>query len=259
MKKLLIICIFVLIPLSVFAAFEVTVRGGGMFDFTTGKTSIDAKYSDKLSGVDFSASGVGFEVGMDMVMSKDLQMYIDFALAFPSKVNINGAVSRTDVEKSLENTKKTKNPEYKFHSSDLFFNTLSAHIGFAHKFDLLAGPLELTLGAGFGIFRINEGYRMIKFKIEGENHTPYYYADYTTVTTFSAGLYANAQYSLSTRLSAVCTLMPDLGFYTIARRINYNAKSSDDYTKLEPTELVESTGFSFSFNMKAFIGLSFIF
>lgn len=258
-KKLLTICILAMIPFAVFAAYDVTVRTGGAFNYVTGKTSNALRNSDALSSVDFSAAGFGFEVGMELDITQDIQLYIDFAMTFPSKVTIGKDVTPADVETNLDNEKKL-DPTFKFHSSSTFFNFISAHIGFAHRLNLYLGSWEMNVGGGFGFYRINEGFKMVKNKPQHEEafNVPRYYADYTTVTVFSIGLYGNVRYNFSSRMSFVCTLMPDFGFFTIARRIDYSSKESPS-EDLKVKELTESMGFAFSFGMKATLGVSFTF
>jgi len=88
---------------------------------------------------------------------------------------------------------------------------------------------------------------------------PFYYADYRTVTTLSVGLYTNLRYNLTDRISVVLTAMPDVGFFTIARHVDYDKKDSENYSTLTETELTESSGFAFSFGAKATIGFSYMF
>ena len=254
MKKLFIIFILILVPVALFAKYDVAVRAGGAISLLSGTTSIDAKNSDKLSDIKFDALGAGFEVGLELDLTKNLQMYIDASLAFLEKVNIDGTITPADVDQSME-ADKTADPDYKFHSGHTFFRTFTAHIGFAHRFQFNTGALEFIGGAGFGVSRISEGFKMVK----KQDSKPYYYADYKTVTYLSVGLYANVKYGLSDRISIVFTAMPDVGFFTIARHVDYDTKDSDGYSTLSETELTESSGFAFSFGMKATIGFSYMF
>lgn len=254
MKKLFIVFILILVPMSLFAKYDVAVRAGGAISLLSGTTSIGAKNSDALSDIKFEASGMGFEVGLELDLTKDLQMYIDVSMAFPNKINIDGNIIPADVDKSMQ-IDKDADPSYKFHSGHTFFRTFTAHVGFAHRFQFNTGALELTGGAGFGVNRISEGFKMVK-KLDSK---PYYYADYRTVTYLSVGLYANIRYGLTDRVSIVLTAMPDVGFFTIARHVDYDTKENEKYGEFSETELIESTGFSFSFGAKATIGLSYMF
>ena len=254
MKKLLFVIALVLVPMTLFATYDVAVRAGGAMTLLSGKTSIDAKNSDKMSDIKFDALGLGFEFGLELDLTKNLQMYMDLSMAFPEKVTIGDQITPEDVNQSME-ADKSADPEYKFHSGHTFFRTFSAHIGFAHRFDTSLGSLELTAGAGFGVNRISEGFKMVMKK----DSKPYYYADYRTVTTLSVGLYTNLRYNLTDRISVVLTAMPDVGFFTIARHVDYDKKDSENYSTLTETELTESSGFAFSFGAKATIGFSYMF
>ena len=254
MKKLLIVIVLILVPVCLFAKYDVAVRAGGAISLFSGKTSIDAKNSDKMSDINFDALGLGFDVGLELDLTKNLQMYMDLSMAFPSKVNIGETITPKDVNQAME-ADKSADPDYKFHSGHTFFRTFSAHIGFAHRFDLSLGSLELTAGAGFGVNRISEGFKMVM----KQDSKPYYYADFRTVTSLSVGLYGNIRYGLTDRISVVLTAMPDIGFFTIARHLDYDKKDNEKYSEFSDTEFIESSGFAISFAAKATIGLSYMF
>lgn len=255
MKKLLIIIVLILVPMSLFAKYDVAVRVGGAASLLSGTTSIDAKNSDKLSNISFDALGMGFEVGLELDLTKDLQMYIDIAMGFPKSIKIDNTITPTDVDQRME-AYKNEDPSYTYHSGHTFFRTFTAHVGFAHRFQFNTGAFELTGGAGFGVSRIAEGFKMVK----KQSNKPYYYGDYKTVTYLSVGLYANIRYGLTDRVSIVFTAMPDVGFFTIARHLDYKTKDGEKYpTDFAETELTESTGFAFSFGVKATIGFSYMF
>lgn len=255
MKKLFAICsIVLLVSLSVFAANGISVRAGGSLDYMTGKTSVHTKNSDELSEVGFGSMGLGFDVGFEFDLSKNILFYLDFSMGFPANMTIAKDISRSDVDTAL-NKAKTVDPSYKYNSSKTFFRQIAFHFGFGHRIDLDMGAFELSAGAGFGLSRVDEGFKLVK--VDGTSK-PYYYADFRSVTVLSVGLYGNAKYKFSDRFSAVITAMPDLGFYTIARHVQYNSKTSDNWDPAT-TELKESSGFAFAFALQAAVGLSYSF
>ena len=254
MKKLFAICVLVLlISLSVFAANGISIRAGGALDYMMGKTSVHAKNSDEMSEVDFSSMSLGFDVGFDFDLSKDVLFYLDFSMVFPSEMTIGNLITRSDVDSAL-GTAKDVDPTYKYHASNTFFNQIAVHVGFGHRFNLDMGAFELSAGAGFGVNRVDEGFKLVK--VDGSTK-PYYYADYRSVTILSVGLYANARYNFTDRFSAVITALPDFGFFTIARHVKYNSK--EDISTLTASELKESSGFALSFAAQATVGVSYTF
>ena len=256
MKKLFAIIVLVLlVSLSVFAANGISVRAGGALDYMMGKTSVHAKNSDEMSEIDFSSMGPGFNVGFDFDLSKNILFYLDFAMGFPPEMTIANAISRSDVDSGL-NAAKALDPSYKYHDSKTFFSQIAFRFGFGHRFNLDTGAFELSAGAGCGVSRVDEGFKLVK--VDG-SAKPYYYADFRSVTILSLGLYANARYNFTDRFSAVITAMPDLGFFTIARHVQYNSKASDAYSELGASELKESSGFALSFAVQAAVGLSYTF
>lgn len=254
MKKLFVVCLFIIVAVSAFASYDITLKAGGSFALLTGKTSVGAKNSDALSKAKFNSAGPGFDIGAELDLNKNVQFYIDFTLCFPKEVEVSKKITRDDVTALMEADKKA-NPEFKFHSGSSFMRSLSAHFGFAHKLDLGLGEWEFTVGAGFGVRRISAGFMMVMTS----GNKPLYFADYYTVTTLSTGLHGTVRYNISSRLSLVLTVRPDVGFFTIARHIDYDKKDSDGYATLTDTELTESTGFSFSFGMSAVLGLTYTF
>ncbi len=136
-----------------------------------------------------------------------------------------------------------------------FFRQIAAHVGVGHKINIGKEAFELSAGVGLGVSRVDEGFKLVK--VDG-TAKPYYYADFRSVTVLSVGLYANARYKFSERFSAVFTAMPDLGFFTIARRVQYNSKTSDNWDPTT-TELKESSGFALSFAAQATIGIAYTF
>ena len=257
MKKLLVVCLFIIVAVSAFAAYDITLKAGGSFALLTGKTSVGAKNSDALSKAKFNSAAFGGDLGFELDLNKNVQFYLDITLGFPKEVEVAKKITRDDVAAAMEADKKA-NPTLKFHSGNTFMRSFSAHFGFAHKLDLGLGEWEFTVGAGFGIRRISAGFMMIMTETEKPNK-PFYFADYHTVTTLSTGLHGTVRYNLSARLSMVLTVKPDVGFFTIARHIDYDKKDSDGYATLTDTELTESTGFSFSFGMTAVLGLTYTF
>ena len=252
MKRLFTICVLILIPVCVFASYDISIRAGGAFDFFAGHTSKDLQYSDKISDEDFSSMGFGFDIGLDLDLTKDLLMYIDFAMVLPPSVLIGDNVTRSDIDALFE-MEQDKDPDYAFHSGRKLFNAISAHIGFGHKLNLNLGAFVMSVGAGFGFSRFNEGFKMVKMK----DNLPYYSGDFDSVTILSVGLYGNMRYSFSGRLSTVLTVLPDMGFFTIARRMDYSQKNEADYKEVKPA--AESSGFAISFAVKTAIGISYTF
>ena len=256
MKKLFAICVLVLlVSLSVFAANGISVRAGGALDYMMGKTSVHAKNSDKMSEIDFSSMGLGFDVGFDFDLSKNILFYLDFAMGFPPSMTIAKDITRSDVDKGLKDA-KALDPSYKNHASNTFFSQVAFRFGFGHRFNLDMGAFELCAGAGFGVSRVDEGFKLVKVD---EDSKPYYYADFRSVTILSVGLYANARYNFTDRFSAVITAMPDLGFFTIARHVKYSKIEKDKYQDVEEIKPIESSGFALSFAVQATVGLSYTF
>ncbi len=253
MKKLLIGIALLLVPMMLFATYDIAVRAGGTMSLLSGTTSKGAKNSDKMSDIRFEALGLGLEVGLELDLTKNLQMYIDFSMAFPQNIKIGDTITPENVNQSME-ADKSADPAYKFHSGHTFFRTFSAHIGFAHKFQSM-GSFQFTGGAGFGVNRISEGFKMVM----KQDNKPYYYADYRTVTSLSVGLYGNLRCAIADRFAFVLTLMPDVGYFTIARHVDYDKKDSESYSTLTETELIESSGFAFSFGIKATAGFAYTF
>ena len=254
MKKLLVVCLFIIVAVSAFAAYDITLKAGGSFALLTGKTSVGAKYSDALSKAKFNSAAFGGDLGFELDLNKNVQFYLDITLGFPKEVEVAKKITRDDVTALMEADKEAY-PKYKFHSGNTFMRSLSAHFGFAHKLDLGLGEWEFTVGAGFGVRRISAGFMMVMTS----GNKPLYFADYYTVTTLSTGLHGTVRYNLSARLSMVLTVKPDVGFFTIARHIDYANKDSDGYATLTDAKLTESTGFSFSFGMSAVLGLTYTF
>ena len=252
MKKLSIALILILIPLCVFASYDVTVRTGGNFDFQDGKTSIDAKNSGKLSGVNFGSYGLGFDAAVELDLASSFMFYAEVSMTLPLQVTIGKEITRDDVAADLKEAKE-KDTDYKNHSDKTYFNTFSAHFGFAHRFDLKLGPWELIAGAGVGLRRTNVGYTLVK---TDDDFKPYYYADLKTVTDLSVGLYGNFSYNITARLSATFTAIPEIGFFTIARQDKYEKQDESGVKDAKPAE---SSGFAFSYGFKASIGVSYTF
>lgn len=254
MKKLFVVCVFILVAVSAFASYDITVKAGGSFALLAGETSVGAKNSDALSNAEFRSAGFGCDFGAELNLNKNVQFYVDFTLAFPSEVVVSKTITRDDVSAAMEADRKA-DLTLKFHSGNAFMRSFAAHVGFAHKLDLGLGAWEFTVGAGFGIRRMNAGFMMVMTNAG----KPLYFADYHTVTTLSAGLHGTVRYNLSSRISMDLTVKPDVGFFTIARHIDYDKKDSDNYSTLTETELTESSGFSFSFGMTAVLGLTYTF
>ena len=255
MKKLSVVSILILVAVSAFASYDITAKAGTSFLLLAGKTSVGAKNSDALSKAGFGSAGFGGDLEVELDLNNDVLFYFGFSLAFPGNVDIAKKITRADIAAAMEKDKTGAGSDFKFHSGGTFMRSLAAHIGFAHRLDLKLGEWEFTVGAGFGIRSTSAGFTMVMTK-EGK---PYYFADYRTVTTLSTGLEATVGYNLSSRISLVLTLKPDVGFFTIARHIDYDKKDSDSYSTLSETELTESTGFSFSFGMSAVLGISYTF
>ena len=256
-KKLFAVCILFLVAVSAFASYDITVKAGGAFPLLTGTTSVGAKNSDALSKAKFGSVGFGGDLGVELNLNKNIQFYFDFTLAFPKDVEVGKKITRDDISAAMEADKKA-NPGLKFHSGNTFMRSFSAHFGFSHKLDLKLGEWEFTVGAGFGIRRISAGFMMVMTNPANAGK-PNYFADYYTVTVLSTGLTGSVAYNLSARLSVMLTVKPDIGFFTIARHIDYDKKDSDSYSTLTETELTESSGFSFSFGMTAVLGISYTF
>lgn len=256
-KKLFVVCMILIAAVSAFASYDITVKAGGAFPVLTGTTSVGAKNSDALSKARFGSVGFGGDIGVELNLNKKLQFYFDFTLAFPRDVEVARKITRDDIPAAMEKDKKD-NPGLKFHSGSTFMRSFSAHFGFSHKLDLKLAEWEFTVGAGFGIRRINAGFMMVMTDPANASK-PLYFADYHTVTVLSTGLTGSVSYNLSARLSIVLTVKPDIGFFSIARHVDYDKKDSDSYSTLTEKELTESTGFSFSFGATAVLGISYTF
>ena len=78
---------------SLFAAQDVTVRLGGAYGLSVGKTARDA-VDTELDRAVFSLSGLGFDAGIEFDLGSNLILYSDFSMTFPSEVTLKDTYSR---------------------------------------------------------------------------------------------------------------------------------------------------------------------
>lgn len=285
MKKTLAILFTILIMASLFAAQDVTVRLGGAYGLSVGKTARDA-VDTELDRAAFSLSGLGFDAGIEFDLGSNLILYSDFSMTFPSEVTLKDTYSRDYFKGQFETTKEywEKGAGEDFYAAEgsSFLSTIDIHMGLS-KCIFSNDDLALYLGAGFGLYRSKLGYRMTMLK---DGYTDIYYLDdFKIVATVSADVYARFAYCFSERFSLSVIAMPGLSFFSVTRehqtakgilpssivgpiplegRFYFNPDSYSDPGSPETkvfgiNPISENSGFSLGFNLGVKLGLTYTF
>ena len=277
MKKTLAILFTILIMASLFAAQDVTVRLGGAYGLSVGKTARNAITTD-LDRADFLINGLGFDAGIEFDLGSNLILYSDFSMTFPSEVTLNGTYGRDNFKEKNEEEKDFWEQEGKGYygtEGGSFLSTIDIHLGLS-KCIFSNDSLALYLGAGFGLNRSKFGYKMTLRKA-GETDI-YYLDNFKIVATVSADVYARFAYCFNDRFSLSVIAMPGLSFFSVTRdhMTQYNDGTTwqapypivgKDYfnTELDPEKYVginprnENSGFSLGFNLGVKLGLTYTF
>ena len=228
MKKTIIILVSILTMASLFAAHDVTVRLGGAYGLSTGKTARDAITTD-LDRADYSISGLGFDAGVEFNLGSNLILYSDFSMTFPSQITLKDPYTRDSLKENYEQIKlyweeggahEPYDQPFRANDGGSFLSTIDLHLGLT-KCIFSSNGMSLYLGGGFGLFRTKFGYRMTMLKesdSEGEYDTDIYYLDnFKIVATLSADVYARFAYFFSDRFSLSIIAMPALSFFNVTR------------------------------------------
>ncbi|MGX8681323.1 MAG: hypothetical protein ACSW74_01570 [Spirochaetales bacterium] len=288
MKKILVVLITILTMASLFASQDVTVRLGGAYGLSVGKTARDAITTD-LDRADYNISGLGFDAGVEFNLGSNLILYTDFSMTFPSKITLKDPYTRESLKENYEANKSyweeggSHEPyEQPFLAKDggSFLSTIDLHLGLT-KCVFSNNNMALYLGAGFGMYRTKFGFRMTMLKegdSEGEYDTSiYYYDSFKIVATISADVYARFAYNFSDRFSLSIIAMPALSFFNVTRdhstdigntgpfpiegKYYFNPDSYPDpdkkITGINPHS--ENSGFALGFNLGVKLGATYSF
>lgn len=226
MKKVLVVLITILTMASLFASQDVTVRLGGAYGLSVGKTARDAITTD-LDRADYNISGLGFDAGVEFNLGSNLILYTDFSMTFPSEITLKDPYTRDSLKENYETNKSYWEEggipgiyDQPFLAKDggPFLSTIDLHLGLT-KCVFSNNNLALYLGAGFGMYRTKFGYRMTMLKESGSEYDTsiYYLDDFKIVATISADVYARFAYNFSDRFSLSIIAMPALSFFNVTR------------------------------------------
>ncbi len=211
---------------SLFASQDVTVRLGGAYGLSVGKTARDAITTD-LDRADYNISGLGFDAGVEFNLGSNLILYTDFSMTFPSEITLKDPYTRDSLKENYETNKSYWEEggipgiyDQPFLAKDggPFLSTIDLHLGLT-KCVFSNNNLALYLGAGFGMYRTKFGYRMTMLKESGSEYDTsiYYLDDFKIVATISADVYARFAYNFSDRFSLSIIAMPALSFFNVTR------------------------------------------
>ena len=228
MKKVLVVLITILTMASLFASQDVTVRLGGAYGLSVGKTARDAITTD-LDRADYNISGLGFDAGVEFNLGSNLILYTDFSMTFPSEITLKDPYTRDSLKENYESIKSyweeggshaPYDEPFLAKDGGSFLSTIDLHLGLT-KCVFSNNNLALYLGAGFGMYRTKFGYRMTLLKEsdsgEGYDTSIYYLDNFKIVATISADVYARFAYNFSDRFSLSIIAMPALSFFNVTR------------------------------------------
>ena len=288
MKKILVVLITILTMASLFASQDVTVRLGGAYGLSVGKTARDAITTD-LDRADYNISGLGFDAGVEFNLGSNLILYTDFSMTFPSEITLKDPYTRDSLKENYESIKSyweeggshaPYDESFLAKDGGSFLSTVDLHLGLT-KCVFSNNNLALYLGAGFGMYRTKFGYRMTMLK-ESETESGYdtsiYYLDnFKIVATISADVYARFAYNFSDRLSLSIIAMPALSFFNVTRD-HLTAKGTNSPVPVvgetyfnppdDPSDPerwyginphAENSGFALGFNLGVKLGVSYSF
>ena len=228
MKKILVVLITILTMTSLFASQDVTVRLGGAYGLSVGKTARDAITTD-LDRADYNISGLGFDAGVEFNLGSNLILYTDFSMTFPSEITLKDPYTRDSLKENYESIKlyweeggshAPYDEPFLAKDGGSFLSTFDLHLGLT-KCVFSNNNLALYLGAGFGMYRTKFGYRMTLLKEsdsgEGYDTSIYYLDNFKIVATITADVYARFAYYFSDRFSLSIIAMPALSFFNVTR------------------------------------------
>ena len=279
MKKAIVILLTIFAMSSLFAAQDVTVRLGGAYALSVGKTAKNAITTD-LDRADLLINGLGFDAGIEFDLGSNLILYSDFSMTFPSGVTLNDAYSRHYFKQEYEEEKDSwEQGGYGYYDAEggSFLSTIDLHLGLS-KCVFSNDSLAMYLGAGFGLDRSKFGYRMTMRKA-GETNI-YYLDNFKITATVSADVYARFAYCFSDGFSLSVIAMPGLSFFSVTRdHLTAKGDSSpypiegkyyynpDTYVDPDHPEQkivginpsTENSGFALGFNLGVKLGLTYTF
>lgn len=267
---------------SLFASQDVTVRLGGAYGLSVGKTARDAITTD-LDRADYNISGLGFDAGVEFNLGSNLILYTDFSMTFPSKITLKDPYTRADLEERFKAQKDwweeaAHEPSYsepfKVTDGGSFLSTIDLHLGLT-KCAFSNDSMALYLGGGFGLYRAKFGHRMTMLKESdsgsGYDTSIYYLDDFKIVATLSADVYARFAYFFSDGFSLSIIAMPALSFFNVTRD-HYTDKGDFPpepiegkiYFNPEPPVVgvnphSENSGFALGFNLGVKLGVTYSF
>ena len=281
MKRLSAVLVILFISVSLFAEGVISVKLGGAFGFVSAKNPHSATNkpidvdSNILTDYDRTlerASGFGIDACLDFKLSSDYNMYLDFAMTFPTSLSVgDNEVDKKD-NADYYNFLKNTYEEVDFTSIDGrgFLNNLAFHVGFSKNIDLNSEPFALKIGCGLGYERIKSGVQFTARKTEGDKTQFYCYDEFEVLAHVSFDIYAEASYKISDAFSVGITLMPGATFYSSSKfyatmnGTNLEPIPSSDYygsddEKSGMKPKYENSGFAFGFNLGVRLGGSYSF
>ena len=281
MKKAIVILITIFTITSLFAAQNVTVRLGGAYGLSAGKTARDAITTD-LDRTDYLMSGLGFDAGIEFNLGSNLILYSDFSMTFPSKITLKDPYTRADLEERFtaqkgfweEAAHTPYSQPFKVQEGGSFLSTIDLHLGLT-KCVFSNNSMALYLGGGFGLFRTKFGHRMTLLKESdsgsGYDTEIYYLDDFFIVSTVSADVYARFAYFFGDNFSISLLAMPGLSFFNVTR----NHLTDMTGAPPQPVEgknyfnpeapivginpYAENSGFALGFNLGVKLGATYTF
>ena len=282
MKKIITITIILLLATALFADGVISVNLGGAFSFVSAKNPhcpvnkpLDI-LGHEIADYDLTveqAAGFGFDAGFVFKLSSDYNMYLDFGMTFPSKVNVG------DVQ-TLRSYNENDLKEYEYDYTEIggytsfqgkaFMTNIEFHVGFTRNIALNNSPFALSVGGGFGYRMVKSGVKFTaRLKDDATGKEEFYCFDlFEKLAHISFDINVSASYKISDKFSVGLTLMPGVTFYSSSKfyvTTNPNSgniepiPSKDYYGDAGMKPKYENSGFAAGFCMGVRLGVSYTF
>jgi len=230
MKKVLAV-LFVLLALGTvaFAKGGFTLRGGFSYDFVNVREA-----SEEGDGDYWRAHAFGAEVGITYDFTDNFLVYYDQTLGFFGKFSIGDAeYDKKDFDKCA-------------------FMSSANHVGAAYRLNMKSG-IDLSVGAGLA-------FEYIRIALADYDETEKIYQTFEWgVVSLGLGLYANAGYALSDKMSVSLTVHPDVMFFSSNVISSGESEQITERTTRTESETYSTVGPAVSFKGSACLGITFKF